>query len=568
MSNRVKSLVTISIFILNLLASHNAFSYNGGINGYSGNPATNGGTTCSNCHSGGAVPTITLTGPSSVQPGSISTFTFTISGGQQNSGGLDVSVNGGTLINTLANTRLQASEITHNQRSAAATDGSVSWRFNWQAPTTPGAYILYAAGLSANGDSNTTQDAVATIAYSVTVSSAAPQSPIAVIQAPMSAQLNTAVNFDASMSSDPDGIINQYNWTFSDGSTTSGAQTTNTFSSAGNYTVTLTVTDNDNLTNTTFRDINVGGIMIPVANPSGPYTGTEGQVVNFDASLSNHIEPIVSYIWDFGDGTAIVQDGIATTTHTYSQPGAYILTLAVQDANTITGVANTTVVINAIAPPPPPPTADGPTLYANYCASCHGVLASSSKLNKTAAQIQAAIDANKGGMGGLSNLTPTEVQAIADALASVTTPPPSTGEQRYITLCQSCHGLNGTGGSAKAIVGVSANQITSAVTTITAMQNILLTGTDAQDIADFLASGSGTPPPTTGEGIYALKCAACHGPSGNGGSAESIIGTSAMKIQKAIQKVTEMQSIPLTNGEAQALETYLSNGNNDDMGHD
>jgi mono/diheme cytochrome c family protein len=54
--------------------------------------------------------------------------------------------------------------------------------------------------------------------------------------------------------------------------------------------------------------------------------------------------------------------------------------------------------------------------YATSCASCHGALASSIKKAKTAAQIQAAIDANIGGMGGLSILTPSQVADIAKQL--------------------------------------------------------------------------------------------------------------------------------------------------------
>ena len=221
--------------------------------------ATNAGNNCSTCHSGGTVPTINLTGPATVQPGSISTYTLTLSGGQQHSGGLNVSADGGTLMNTLASTRLQMGEIIHNQRANVAGDGTVSWNFDWQAPTILGSYTIYSAGLSTNGDSNTLLDGVATNAYVVTVSSAAPQSPTAVILAPVTAQLNTIVSFDGSTSFDPDGIINQYEWNFGDGNTASGAQTTNIFSTAGTYTVTLTVTDSDNLTHTTFRDITVGG---------------------------------------------------------------------------------------------------------------------------------------------------------------------------------------------------------------------------------------------------------------------------------------------------------------------
>ncbi|MEJ2699106.1 MAG: c-type cytochrome, partial [Desulfuromonadales bacterium] len=58
-------------------------------------------------------------------------------------------------------------------------------------------------------------------------------------------------------------------------------------------------------------------------------------------------------------------------------------------------------------------TPDGATLYTNDCAGCHGALATSTKAGATAAQIQAAIDSNTGGMGTFSSLTAAEVQAIA-----------------------------------------------------------------------------------------------------------------------------------------------------------
>ncbi len=483
MNYKVKNCATIGIFVLGMVISQNVFSFSGGINGYSGNPATNAGNTCSACHSGGAAPTVSLTGPATVQPGTISTFIFTISGGQQNSGGLDVSADGGTLINTLASTRLQTGEIIHNQRATAAGDGTVSWSFDWQAPTVPGAYTIYSAGLSANADSNTTLDGVATNSYVVTVSSGAPQSPTAVILAPMTAQLNATVNYDGSASFDPDGTISLYDWNFSDGITASGAKTTKTFTTAGTYTATLVVTDSDSLTNSTFRDITVGGVMVPIANPGGPYTGTEGQAVSFDASLSTHVGPIKKYIWDFGDGAAVVQGAVPTTSHTYNQPGAYTVTVAVQDANVITGVASTTVVIDAVTLPP---VTGGPALYANNCAVCHGPLETSSKLNRTASQIQVAIDANTGGMGSLSGLTPTEVQSIADALASVK-PPPVTGQELYDTYCLACHGPGGTGGLYEDVTGESASDINKAIVEEPLMNSISLSPDQIQRIADYLS---------------------------------------------------------------------------------
>ncbi|MBI2659191.1 S8 family serine peptidase [Candidatus Woesearchaeota archaeon] len=69
----------------------------------------------------------------------------------------------------------------------------------------------------------------------------------------------------------------------------------------------------------------------PVANANGPYAGTEDVPVTFDGSGSYDIDGnIISYEWDFGDGTT----GIGmTTTHSYSSSGAYIVTLTVTDNN-------------------------------------------------------------------------------------------------------------------------------------------------------------------------------------------------------------------------------------------
>jgi len=58
---------------------------------------------------------------------------------------------------------------------------------------------------------------------------------------------------------------------------------------------------------------------------------------------------------------------------------------------------------------------DGAALYAGACASCHGTLASTTKANRTAAQISASIT-SVGSMNSLSTLTPAQVQAIATAL--------------------------------------------------------------------------------------------------------------------------------------------------------
>ena len=84
------------------------------------------------------------------------------------------------------------------------------------------------------------------------------QVPIAsFIANPNSGEVPLEVSFNASNSSDNDGSIISYTWDFKDGNVGSGKIVNHTFSSAGNYNVKLTVTDNGGATGSTTKEIEV-----------------------------------------------------------------------------------------------------------------------------------------------------------------------------------------------------------------------------------------------------------------------------------------------------------------------
>ena len=92
------------------------------------------------------------------------------------------------------------------------------------------------AGLS---NSTTTTASIST--------SSSPQPPVARPGGPYSGMENASVSFDGSASTDADGHIVSYDWSFGDGGTASGTQAIHAYGAAGTYTVTLTVTDDAGL---------------------------------------------------------------------------------------------------------------------------------------------------------------------------------------------------------------------------------------------------------------------------------------------------------------------------------
>ncbi len=171
--------------------------------------------------------------------------------------------------------------------------------------------------------------------------------PTAVANGPYSGRVNTAIAFSSAGSNDSDGTIASYLWNFGDGNTSTIANPSHSYASAGTYSVNLTVTDNDGATGqaSTSADITVNTAPLAVAN--GPYTGTEGQSITFSSIGSSDSDgSISSYLWNFGDGNNSTS---ANPSHTYASVGSYSVTLTVTDNEGATGQSSTTATVDPVA---------------------------------------------------------------------------------------------------------------------------------------------------------------------------------------------------------------------------
>ena len=72
-----------------------------------------------------------------------------------------------------------------------------------------------------------------------------------------SSSAGLTASFDGSGSSDPDGAVTGYSWSFGDGTTGTGVTPSHPYGAAGTYSVQLTVTDNQGATGTTTRTVTV-----------------------------------------------------------------------------------------------------------------------------------------------------------------------------------------------------------------------------------------------------------------------------------------------------------------------
>jgi len=172
------------------------------------------------------------------------------------------------------------------------------------------------------------------------------QDPFAVISAsPTSGTAPLTVQFDATSSTDPDGDALTFAWNFGDGTNGAGATVTHTFTSPGQYTVGLTVTDARGASSTDYQTIQVAdaGETPTAVFSASPTSGGTPLTVTFNAAGSSDPDgSIDSYTWSFGDGGT--GSGV-NVLHTYATSGTYTATLTVTDDNGLTDTMSQVIVV-------------------------------------------------------------------------------------------------------------------------------------------------------------------------------------------------------------------------------
>ena len=154
--------------------------------------------------------------------------------------------------------------------------------------------------------------------------------PLVVLTAdPVSGMAPLEVRFEGSASVSPAGVINLFNWDFGDGNSSEEADVTHTYVQNGSYYAKLTITDD--AANSATDSVLIRVVAAPVASFTvTPESGNPPLEVIVDASGSTAGEgSIISYTWDFGDGTIIVQ-GDLVETHTYQDVGIYTIVLNIE----------------------------------------------------------------------------------------------------------------------------------------------------------------------------------------------------------------------------------------------
>jgi PKD repeat protein len=150
-----------------------------------------------------------------------------------------------------------------------------------------------------------------------------------------------ACAFDSSASSDSDGTIASYTWDFGDGQGSGEASPTHDYLASGTYTVTLTITDDQDAVGTFTQQVSV----VKPNDPPTPAFTVDCTYLDCGLDGSTSTDPdgtINGYDWSYSDGGS---DTGVTANHTFAAPGTYDVTLTATDDDLATQAVTRSVTV-------------------------------------------------------------------------------------------------------------------------------------------------------------------------------------------------------------------------------
>jgi DNA/RNA endonuclease G (NUC1) len=175
--------------------------------------------------------------------------------------------------------------------------------------------------------------------------------PLAFVDGPYATAEGGSITASAAASLDPNGTVVGYLWNFGDGATSTDPVASHTFTQDGVYTVSLTVTDNDGLTDTAFTTASVANVA-PVVGAFAGATLLPGEPYTASGSFTDPGSDPWTATVDYGDGSGTNALPLSGQTfalsHTYTTAGVFTVTVRVSDDD-VTASATQTVSVLSLA---------------------------------------------------------------------------------------------------------------------------------------------------------------------------------------------------------------------------
>ena len=201
-----------------------------------------------------------------------------------------------------------------------------------------GPYNVTLVTTSNNGCTNNTVKSVATIFAQ----------PVAQFTAPAEVCLGAPVNLQ-DQSTTTNSNITSWNWNFGDGTTSTQQNPVKNYTSAGNYTITLTVTTAAGCTSAPLpKQVTVNAAPVAAFTVQGAKC-MNSPVTFVDASTSSSGN-LVKWTWNFGDNSApLIANSNTPVTHTYTGMGTFDVTLVVENnKGCVSTISTQQVVVSAL----------------------------------------------------------------------------------------------------------------------------------------------------------------------------------------------------------------------------